>query len=309
MKLIFSRDQSLRLRIIIIFIITIVLVTLDRQFDTFNKIRSYLDTVVSPFYFILNSSQKLLDNISNILSGREQLLFENKALKKELLLKKANSLLVEQLKQENNKLRKLLNLPLRQNEQMMVVQALSSTKTPYKDQIIIDKGLNDGVYEGQPVISDKGIIGQVITVSQFNSRVLLICDIMHALPIQILRNDIRVIATGTGCNHDLQLEPLPNNINIRIGDIIVTSGLGGRFPEGYPVAIISSIKHDVQRAYIIVRARPIADLQRLRYLLLLWRNFSNPFHPLSPPEVYQTSAERLIKIFPQTFSCKNKIQK
>lgn len=229
-------------------------------------------------------------------------------MKKEVLLKKADNLLLGQLKQENARLRELLGSPLRQDEHMMVTQVLSGANTPYRDQIVIDKGLHDGVYEGQPVISDKGVVGQVIAVSQFNSRVLLICDTTHALPIQVLRNDIRVIAVGTGCSDDLQLEPLPDNIDIRIGDVIVTSGLGGRFPEGYPVAIVSSVKHDTQRAYTIIHARPTADLQRLRYLLLLWGNSSDPSHPLPPSEVYRAANERLMKILPQVLPSPNELQ-
>ncbi|MFP3029228.1 MAG: rod shape-determining protein MreC [Arsenophonus sp.] len=304
MKLIFSREPSLQSRIVIAIVIAIVLVALSRQFGTFNKVRGYLDMAVSPFYFLANSPRELLDNISDALVKREQLLFENKALKKEILLKKADNLLLGQLKQENSKLRELLGSPLRQDEHMMVTQVLSGANTPYRDQIVIDKGLHDGVYEGQPVISDKGVVGQVIAVNHFNSRILLICDTTHALPIQVLRNDIRVIAVGTGCSDDLQLEPLPNNIDIRIGDVIVTSGLGRRFPEGYPVAIVSSIKHNIQGAYTIIHARPSADLQRLRYLLLLWENSSNPSHPLPASEVYQVANERLMKILPNVFSSK-----
>lgn len=155
------------------------------------------------------------------------------------------------------------------------------------------------MYDGQPVISDKGVVGQVIAVSQLTSRVLLICDTTHALPIQVLRNDIRVIASGTGCTDDLQLEPLPNNIDIRVGDVLVTSGLGGRFPEGYPVGIVSSVKVDNQRAYTIISAKPTADLQRLRYLLLLWGGDSNPREPSGPSEVYRAANERIMQVMPQ----------
>ncbi len=276
MKLIFSLGPSLQLRIIILIVVAISLIIFDRYFDSFNRIRSYLDTAVTPFYFLANAPKELLDNISDILSKREKLLFENKTLKKEILLKKADNLLLKQLKQENSRLRKLLNLPLRHNEYMMVTQVLSNANSIYKDQIVIDKGLHNGVYKGQPVINDRGVVGQVISVSEFNSRVLLICDTTHALPIQVLHNDIRVIAIGKGCSNDLQLKFLPNNTNISIGDMIVTSGLGGRFPEGYPVAIVSSIKDDIKNSYTIIYARPTADLQRLRYLLLIWGKSINP---------------------------------
>ncbi|MGP1959945.1 MAG: rod shape-determining protein MreC [Arsenophonus sp. NC-TX2-MAG3] len=308
MKPIFNQGPSIQSRIIIAIVIAIVLIIFDRQFYFFNKIRSYLDIAISPFYFLANSPRELLNNISDALARKDQLLFENKELKKEILLKKADNLLLGQLKQENTRLRQLLGSPLRQDENMMVTQVLSGANTPYRDQIVIDKGLHDGVYEGQPVISDKGVVGQVIAVSHFNSRVLLICDTTHALPIQVLRNDIRVIAVGTGCKNNLQLEPLPDNIDIRIGDMIVTSGLGRRFPEGYPVAIVSSVKHDIQRAYTIIHARPSADLKRLRYLLLLWENSRDPSYPLSPSEVYHVANERLMKILPQVFPNQNEIQ-
>ncbi|MDT9587246.1 MAG: rod shape-determining protein MreC [Candidatus Arsenophonus melophagi] len=299
MKPIFNRGASLQLRTIIAIVFAIILVAFNRQCNTLSKVSSYLNIAMSPFYFLANGPKKLLDNLSDALKKRNQLLFENKVLKKEVLLKKADNLLLEQLKHENAKLRELLGSPVRPEEHMMVTQVFSSANTPYRYQIVIDKGSRDGVYEGQPVLSDKGVVGQVIAVSYFNSRVLLICDTTHALPIQILRNGIRVIAVGTGCSHDLQFELLPDNIDVRIGDVIVTSGLGGRFPEGYPVAIVSSVKHEAQRAYTIIHARPTADLQRLQYLLLLWGNFgSHANNPVLPSEVHRAKNERFRKIIP-----------
>ncbi|KLN97772.1 rod shape-determining protein MreC [Moellerella wisconsensis] len=308
MKPIFRRGPSLQLRIFIAVIVAIMLVAVDHRFEPFNKIRSYLDTAVSPFYFLANGPRQLLDSVSDGFSTREQLRFENRALKQELLLNKADSLLLEQLKQENSRLRELLGSPLRQDEHMMVTQVISGANTPYRDQVVIDKGTHDGVYEGQPVISDKGVVGQIVGVSQFNSRVLLICDTTHALPVQVLRNDVRVIAVGTGCSDDLQLEPLPENTDIRPGDVLVTSGLGGRFPEGYPVGVVSSVKHDTQRAYTIINAKPTAELQRLRYLLLLWGSDSDPAQPLPPSEVYRAANERLMKVLPQVLPTPNELQ-
>lgn len=149
------------------------------------------------------------------------------------------------------------------------------------------------------VISDKGVVGQVVAVAKLTSRVLLICDATHALPIQVLRNDIRVIAAGNGCTDDLQLEHLPANTDIRVGDVLVTSGLGGRFPEGYPVAVVSSVKLDTQRAYTVIQARPTAGLQRLRYLLLLWGADRNGANPMTPEEVHRVANERLMQMMPQ----------
>lgn len=299
MKPIFSRGPSLQLRLLFAVLAAIVLVIADSRLGTFVKIRTYMDTAVSPFYFLANGPRKVLDNVSETLATHQQLELENRALRQELLLKNTDLQLLGQFKQENNRLRELLGSPLRQDEQKMVTQVMSSGTDPYSDQVVIDKGSNNGVYEGQPVISDRGVVGQVVAVSKLTSRVLLICDTSHALPIQVLRNDIRVIAAGSGCTDDLLLEHLPSNTDIRVGDVLVTSGLGGRFPEGYPVAVVSSVKVDNQRAYTVIQARPTADLQRLRYLLLLWGADRNGDIPLPPDEVRRVANERLAPMMSQ----------
>lgn len=299
MKPIFSRGPSLQLRLIIAVVVAISLLIADNRIGAFSKVRQYLDTAVSPFYFLANGPRRFLDQISETFATRERLQFENQALRKELLVRSGESQLLEQFKQENARLRELLGSPLRQNEQMTVTQVLSGNSTPYRDQVVIDKGTNDGVYEGQPVISDKGVVGQVIAVSELTSRVLLICDTSHALPVQVLRNDIRVIASGAGCADDLLLEALPANIDIRVGDVLVTSGLGGRFPEGYPVGVVASVKVDNQRAYSVINVRPSAELQRLRYLLLLWNASDKTGEPPLPSEVYHSANERLMQLMPQ----------
>ena len=217
MKPIFSRGPSLQIRLILAVLVALGIIIADSRLGTFSQIRTYMDTAVSPFYFVSNAPRELLDGVSQTLASRDQLELENRALRQELLLKNSELLMLGQYKQEN-----------------MVTQVISTVNDPYSDQVVIDKGSVNGVYEGQPVISDKGVVGQVVAVAKLTSRVLLICDATHALPIQVLRNDIRVIAAGNGCTDDLQLEHLPANTDIRVGDVLVTSGLGGRFPEGYP---------------------------------------------------------------------------
>ncbi|OFC62246.1 rod shape-determining protein MreC [Candidatus Erwinia dacicola] len=298
MKPMFSRGPSLQLRLFLAVIVAIGVIVADSRMGAFSQIRTYMDTAVSPFYFLANGPRQILDNISETLSSRQQLELQNKALQRELMLKNSELLMLGQFKQENARLRELLGSPLRQDEQKMVTQVISTGTDPYTDQVVIDKGSVNGVYEGQPVISDKGVVGQVVAVGKITSRVLLICDASHALPIQVLRSDIRVIAAGNGCTEDLQLEHLPGNTNIRVGDVLVTSGLGGRFPEGYPVGVVSSVKVDTQRAYTVIQARPTAGLQRLRYLLL-WGADRNGTMPIAPDEVHRVANERLMQMMPQ----------
>lgn len=299
MKPIFSRGPSLQIRLFLAVVVALGVIVADSRLGTFSQIRTYMDTAVSPFYFISNGPSQMLDGISESIASRDRLELENRGLRHELLQKNSELLLLGQYKQENARLRELLGSPLRQDEQKMVTQVISTVNDPYSDQVVIDKGSVNGVYEGQPVISDKGVVGQVVAVAKVTSRVLLICDATHALPVQVLRNDIRVIAAGSGCTDDLQLENLPANTDIRVGDVIVTSGLGGRFPEGYPVGVVSSVKLDRQRAYTVIQAHPTAGLQRLRYLLLLWGADRDGTNPMTPEEVHRVANERLMQMMPQ----------
>ncbi|VFP88049.1 rod shape-determining protein MreC [Candidatus Erwinia haradaeae] len=270
MKPIFSKVASIRLHLLMAIILGILMMISDNQFKVFSSIRTYMNTAVSAFYFLVNMPRQALDYLSQISTSHYKLDLKNKELQNQIILKNSDLLMLNHFKKENAYLRALLRSPLHQDEKKIITQVISSITNPYMNQVIIDKGSEDNVYEGQPVISDQGIVGQIVLVSKNTSRVLLICDASHSLPIQILRNNLRAIASGNGCSKELQLEYYPDHADIRCGDILVTSGLGGRFPEGYPVAVISSVKDDSHRGYSIIQAHPIANLQNLRYLLLLW---------------------------------------
>lgn len=295
----FSRGPSLQLRLILAVIAAVAIIIADSRMGSFREIRSYLDTSVSPFYFLADGPRRLLDGAAETMASRQTLEQQNAALRRELMLKNSQLLLLGQYQQENIRLRELLGSPLRPGERKMITQVISAGSDPYSDQVIIDRGSDSGVYEGQPVISDKGVVGQVVSVGKFSSRVMLICDASHALPVQVLRNDVRAIASGTGCADTLQLENTGGSQDIRVGDMLVSSGLGGRFPEGYPVAVVSSVKVDTRRAATIIQARPTAALQRLRYLLLLWNSNTTGGNAITPQAVRQAADDRLMQVMPQ----------
>lgn len=295
----FSRGPSLQLRLILAVIAAVAIIIADSRMGSFREIRSYLDTSVSPFYFLADGPRRLLDGAAETMASRQTLEQQNAALRRELMLKNSQLLLLGQYQQENIRLRELLGSPLRPGERKMITQVISAGSDPYSDQVIIDRGSDSGVYEGQPVISDKGVVGQVVSVGKFSSRVMLICDASHALPVQVLRNDVRAIASGTGCTDTLQLENTGGSQDIRVGDMLVSSGLGGRFPEGYPVAVVSSVKVDTRRAATIIQARPTAALQRLRYLLLLWNSNNTGGNAITPQAVRQAADDRLMQVMPQ----------
>ena len=152
----------------------------------------------------------------------------------------------------------------------MVAEIISVDSDPYSHQIVINKGAINDVFEGQPVLDDKGIVGQIMQVSSTNSRVLLIADVTHAIPVRIARNNVRLVVSGSGSLSELIIQHVAHSSDLKVGDLLLSSGLGNVFPEGYPVATITSIIRDESRPFSQVRAKPVAQLDRLKYLLLLW---------------------------------------
>ena len=145
---------------------------------------------------------------------------------------------------------------------------------PYAHNVVIDKGLSDGVYEGQPVLDHKGVVGQVVSAGNNTARVILLTDQTHAIPIRVLRNDIKGILSGTGKINLMDLSNIPHDTDIQVGDQLITSGLGGVFPDGYPVAKVVNVKTDLSKPFLEITAVPTAQVNRLKHVLLLWTQSS-----------------------------------
>lgn len=274
MKLIFSRGPSLQLRLFIAILLSCSLLMADSKLKYFSPIKASLNTVIEPIQYIANLPRILFEGLFEQLSSKEDLVNENTALKSQILILRSNNLQLEKLRQENQRLRALLGSPLIRDEKKMVAQIMAVNHDPYSKIVMIDKGYTDGVYKGQPVINEKGVVGQVVNISAHNSWVLLIIDNTHEIPVQVVRNDIRTIASGDGLNQELELEYLPSSVDLQKGDMLVTSGLGGVFPEGYPVGYIDYIDFDNRRAFGDVKLIPSVDFNRLRYVLLVWASES-----------------------------------
>ena len=172
---------------------------------------------------------------------------------------------------ELNRLRELLNASRVLDEGVVVAELVGASPDPDNQYIIINKGFQDGVYLGQAILDSDGLMGQVIEINEFSSRVLLISDSRHAVPVQVNRNGMRAIAYGVGSLSSLELGNVPDTADIQVGDLLVSSGLGGRFPQGYPVARVSSIEHDAGESFAHVRIAPEAKLNRSRLLLLVFK--------------------------------------
>ncbi|MFB2828049.1 rod shape-determining protein MreC [Aeromonas jandaei] len=284
MKPIFGRGPSLQLRLFLAVIISIAAIVADSRFGVFSHVRVYLSSLVSPLQYMANAPGTLLDTMSTQVQTRADLIEQTKQQEQQLFTLRARLLKMDQLEHENQRLRELLGSPVHKESRKMVAELLSVDSDPFSHQVLINKGALDGVYNGQAVINDQGVIGQVLHVGSTTSRVLLITDSSHGIPVRVLRNDLRAIASGSGELDKLELRNLPRNTDIQVGDLLVTSGLGGRFPEGYPVATVTRSEYVEGKPFAQIEAKPLVELDRLRYLLLLWTD--------KKPEVNDKDGER-----------------
>ncbi|HAT2713598.1 TPA: rod shape-determining protein MreC [Aeromonas hydrophila] len=278
MKPIFGRGPSLQLRLFLAVIISIAAIVADSRFGVFSHVRVYLSSLVSPLQYMANAPGIMLDTMSTQVQTRAGLIEQTKQQEQQLFTLRSRLLKMDHLEHENQRLRELLGSPVHKESRKMVAELLSVDSDPFSHQVLINKGALDGVYNGQPVINDQGVIGQVLHVGSTTSRVLLITDSSHGIPVRVLRNDLRAIASGSGELDKLELRNLPRNTDVQVGDLLVTSGLGGRFPEGYPVATVTRSDYVEGKPFAQVEAKPLVALDRLRYLLLLWTD--------KKPEVY-----------------------
>ncbi|OOR99631.1 rod shape-determining protein MreC [Canicola haemoglobinophilus] len=295
MKPIFSKAPPLGIRLILSVIVSISLILFDGKTNSMIKARSFMETAVGSLYYLANTPRVVLDGVSENLVDTNKLQIENKVLREQLREKNADLLLLDQLKVENQRLRLLLNSPLRTDEYKKIGEILTAETDIYRQQVVINQGAKDGAYVGQPVIDEKGVVGQIISVGENNSRVLLLTDVTHSLPVQVLRNDVRVIASGTGRSDELTLDNVPRSVDIVKGDLLVTSGLGGRFLEGYPVAVVENVSRDSKNYFATITAKPLASIERLRYILLLWPTHEDmrKAQSLTPEDVRQAVQQRL----------------
>lgn len=270
--MIYNYKSGLRIRFFLALIFSILMISIDFKIESCTLIHIYLNKIKNNLsYFLYQNIINFFDHSFTNLISHRKLQKENINLNHLLLLQESELLTLNELRKENHKLRVLLNLPLiNKDEKKTIVQFLS--KTNDGDQIIINQGSNIGIYQGQSVMSHKGIIGQIISVKKETSKVLLVCSSENAIPITILRNNMRFIVFGDGCKKSLKLETLYNNDNIdlHIGDVLITSGLGGNFPKGYPVGMISAI--NIEKKSLTFKIKSFAELNNFDYLLILSKN-------------------------------------
>ncbi len=233
--------------------------------------RNLLSIGLRPIQGLASMPSMIGNWFSSTLSAEPDVKIAYENLQSEYFKLKSETLLLRTLQEENQGLRALLDATERLEEKVTLAELMHVNLDRDNHRVSVGRGLSSGAYVGQAVIDDKGVIGQVTEVMPLSSIVVLITDPGHALPVQVERNGLRTIVRGTGSLSRLVVPYLNQNSDIKEGDILLSSGLGGRFPNGYPVAEVSEVKMIEDEAFIQVFASPIGKLDRSNHVLLLSR--------------------------------------
>lgn len=243
---------------------------LDHYNDPFHRARASFSVIVTPIQFVVNLPIALTDSIITALHSQHSLLEQNANLTAEMIILKSQLQKEAAIEAENQQLRELLKSTDQSEDWVSVAQLLAVSLEPFVHQVVINKGANYNIYVGQPVLDSFGVMGQVVQVGPLTSRVLLLTDSQSAIPVQDQRNGLRAIAVGDAQTGMLGLQNVTVNADFQQGDLLITSGLGGGYPFGYPVGTIVSIDRSSGNQFSEIIVKPSAHLDRSRLVLLIW---------------------------------------
>lgn len=276
------RGRVPRLFFVILVLLAILLMLSDLNPNRTREARSLLALVLTPIQWLVDAPSRIADDLSAVLVSRRMLVRDNDQLHSEVIMLEQQVQQLAALNRENDRLRALLNGRKRIQNPVQLAELIGVNPDPFQHQIILGKGSEDGVFIGQPVLDARGVLGQVVETAHYTCRVMMITDARHALPVEVNRNGLRAIALGKGALDELELEHVPDTADITVGDLLVSSGLGGRFPYGYPVATVTSVVRDPGRPFSIVKATPAALLDKSRHLLLVQAPHTLDDHSSAP---------------------------
>ncbi|MSS75639.1 MAG: rod shape-determining protein MreC [Methyloglobulus sp.] len=266
--MLFAEGSSIHVRLFIAVVASIALLMAEHISPHLDPVRAALSLLVDPIKYLVDLPSETANRISNSFSTNTTLKEDNKKLRNTQLLNQIRLLKFEALEQENIRLRALLENSFKLGEQVLVTELLSvNIVPPYENIVVVNKGTRFGVHTQQAVVDANGIVGQVFRALPNSSEIMLITDPNHAIPVQVNRNGLLTIAVGSGELNRLKLPFLPDNADVRPGDLLITSGLGGTFPQGYPVAVVDTFTPPVSKQ---ITATPKALLDRNRELMIVW---------------------------------------
>lgn len=263
------------LRLGFFIVLSLLLLLLDYH-HYLPSLRRVLNNAAAPLQYVIDAPLRFLNKVDQGVTTQSVLRADNIKLQSQQLFLEAKLQRFDALESENRQLSQLLSASEHLKKQRIeLARLLLVNADPLLNEVLLDKGQNDGVYIGQPVIDADGIMGQVISVDLLTSRVLLLTDFRSAIPVQDVRSDARGILVGRGRLAKLTLRDTPGTVDIKVNDLLVTSGLGGHYPPGYPVGLVSSVNMNVAAQFASIQVTPSAQLNRNRPVLLIWPDKSS----------------------------------
>jgi len=259
-------------RLIFMIVLSSVLMYQDYQGTYTIKLRSYLSASLYPIQYLINLPNNLQKSFYANFLNREEIISQNQRLKEENLNLKSQMQQIYRLESENKRLYELIDSKPKTENTYLFADIVSTSKILNKHQILINRGSSDGVKLGSSIVNAEGIVGHVIRDQIFASEVLLISDLEHAIPVEIVRTGLRSIAIGTGEFNNLRINTLPINSDLKKEDIIITSGLGDRYPEGFPVGTITEISREVGNPFLEIEILPFANLKTINEVWVIQTN-------------------------------------
>ena len=264
-----SGEVADTLRLMAYLALALVLIVLDHRGGWLSQARKQAATIVAPLWAVAGWPGRLVERVSDDAGTLSQLTDENRRLRNEALLNQARMARLQSVAADNLRLRGLLEAAERGNLDVVLAPILDIDLDPSRQRLILDAGSRERVRVGQSVIDAGGLLGQITGITPLHASVLLITDPSHAVPVAVARNGVRLVAYGEGRSDRLTLRSVPLSSDVRVGDVLVTSGLGGRFPPGFPVGTIAALKPDDSRAFLVGEVTPAAQLDRGREVLVL----------------------------------------
>lgn len=277
-----SRDSAPGPRFVLFALLSVVCLYYDQRDGWLQSLRYWMQGSVYPLQWLVDAPRIGLEHIGDALESRDSLRAEVARLQQRNAEVEVKTLRVESLEHENAQLRALTQALPELVTKHLAAEVIGVELNPLKQRLMLNKGKRDGAFQGQAVVDARGLLGQLTRVGPQASELILLTDPEHAVPVQIARNGLRSIAVGAGNSGELLLPYLPVNSDVKAGDLLITSGLGGVFPAGYPVATVTGIKRDPVLLLTQVRAKPLATLERDRETLLLWFDPTHSAAPVAP---------------------------
>lgn len=270
MTTLFAREGTLRRRLIFFVCLSCAMIWLDHRGPHLERLRAALMTLTYPVQRLVQLPTDAIAFVANTFTTHRALRVENARLSGEVRDLKLGMQRFGALQRENERLRRLLGSATEVTERVRGAELISVETTASRRFVVIDKGARHGAFIGQPVLDADGVLGQVVHLGPFSATVMLITDAQHAVPVRIDRTGLRAVARGRHDESMLDLAFVPNTADIEVGDVVITSGLGGRFPEGYVVGRVATVDADPGQPFARVEVRPGARLANAREVLLVW---------------------------------------